>query len=328
MPKGNLSETEILAALLGISEMVASLSDLDEVLETIVRITPQLVGVDRCAILLYDETRGEFRTAQVFSPDRARNADLQELVLKEEDVQRLAHKILEQKLPALVKDAGRDGMLPGRLASRLGMKSVLIVPLACRGRTLGIMTLDATDGQKFFTSKEINVAMGVGVHAAIAIEQFGLIDRERFAREEVAAISQALGSGLMTVDRSFRIVSLDRTAESILGWPSADVAGRQCAETFFPVDEAGSAMCEQGCVAHQIVADPQHGASQKLFFRRRDGSRVLCFVRGAAIRDESEAAVRVVYAIRPVGEKFIPPAEPPPRGANRRKTGGARPRPE
>ena len=307
IPQGDLGETEILAALLGISEMIASLSDLEEVLSTIVRITPQLVGVDRCAILLYDEPRGEFRTSVVFSPDPIRNADLQNLVLKEEEVRKIAHKILEQKLPALVKDAGQDEMLPGSLASRLGMKSVLVVPLACRGRTLGIMTLDATDRQKFFTSKEINVAMGVGVHAAIAIEQFRLIDRERYGREEIAAISQALGAGLMTVDRNFRIVSLDRTAESILGWTGADVAGRQCAETFFPVDEAGSAMCEHGCVAQQIVADPNRGASQKLFFRRRDGSRVLCFVRGAAVRDNSEAAARVVYAIRPVGEKFIPP---------------------
>lgn len=330
LSEGNLSETQILAALLGISEMVASLTEIDEVLGTIVRITPQLVGVDRCAIMVYDENVGEFHTQQVFSPDDARNAEFQKLVLKEEDVRKLAHKILEQKLPALVKDAERDGMLPGHVAASLGMRSVLVVPLACRGRTLGIMTLDAIDGQKFFTSKEINVAMGVGVHAAVAIEQFRLVDRERSMREDVAAITQALGAGLMTVDRSFRILALDRTAESILGWSTAEVVGRQCAATFFAVDEAGSAMCEHGCVAHQVLANPKQGASQKLFFRRKDGSRVLCFVRGASILDEFEEPVRVVYAIRPMGEKLTPAeeAKAPPAAAPRRKTGAARPRAE
>ncbi len=330
LPDGNLSETQILAALLGISEMVASLTDLDEVLGTIVRITPQLVGVDRCAIMLYDDNRGEFQTAQVFSSDDARNTEFQRLVLKEEDVRKLAHKILEQKLPALVKDAEKDGMLPGHVAARLGIRSVLVVPLACRGRTLGIMTLDVINGQKFFTSKEINVAMGVGVHAAVAVEQFRLLDRERTMREDVSAVTQALGAGLMTVDRNFRILALDPTAESILGWESPEVVGRQCAETFFAVDEAGSAMCEHGCVAHQILDQAKQGASQKLFFRRKDGSRVLCFVRGAPIRDDLDEAVRVVYAIRPMGEKLTPAEEreAPPATPPRRKTGEARPRVE
>ncbi len=183
-PEGNPSETELLAAFLGIAEMVASLTDLDELLGTIVRITPQLVGVNRCAIMVYDERRGEFRTAQVFSPDRARNAEFAKLILREEDVRTLAHKILEQKLPAIMKDAEHDGLVPAHVASRLGMRSVLVVPLACRGRTLGIMTLDLIGSQKYFTSREINVAMGVGVHTAIALEQFRLIDRERFDLEE------------------------------------------------------------------------------------------------------------------------------------------------
>ena len=168
-PEGNPSEVELLAAFLGIAEMAANLTDLAELLGTIVRITPQLVGVDRCAIMEYDERRAEFRTAQVFSPDRARNAAFAALVLKEAQIRALAHKILDQKLPALIKDPTQDGLLPGDVADRLGMRSVLVVPLACRGRTLGLMTLDRIDRRKFFTSKEINVAMGVGVHLAIAL---------------------------------------------------------------------------------------------------------------------------------------------------------------
>jgi len=182
--EGNPSEVELLAAFLGIAEMVANLTDLDELLGTIVRITPQLVGVDRCAIMEYDETLGEFRTAQVFSPDRARNAEFAALVLKETSIRAIAHRILDQKLPALIKEAGAEGLLPESVATRLGMRSVLVVPLVCRGRTLGLMMLDRIDRPKFFTSKEINVAMGVGVHTAIALVQFRLIDRERRAREE------------------------------------------------------------------------------------------------------------------------------------------------
>src|SRR4030067_198134 len=107
LPEGDLGETKVLAALLGISEMGAGLTDLEEVLGVIVRITPQLVGVDRCAVLLLDEERREFHTAQIFGPDRERNATFQRLVIREEDVLRLAHRILEPKPAALIPGGRR-----------------------------------------------------------------------------------------------------------------------------------------------------------------------------------------------------------------------------
>src|SRR5438034_1065177 len=144
LPEGELGDQKVLAALLGISEMVAGLTDLEEVLGAIVRITPQLVGVDRCAILLFDPQRHEFRTAQMFGPDRERNAIFQRLVLREDDVRNLAHRILEQKLPALVRGAS----LPPHMADSLGMRTVLIVPVVCRDTVLGIMLLDHTQGPR------------------------------------------------------------------------------------------------------------------------------------------------------------------------------------
>src|SRR3970040_472264 len=123
LPEGDLGETKVLASLRGMSERVAGLTDLEEVLGVIVRITPQLVGVDRCAVLLLDEERREVHTAQIFGAAPERNAALPRLVIREEDVLRLAHRILEQKLLALI----REGMLPPHIAEGLGMKTVLIV---------------------------------------------------------------------------------------------------------------------------------------------------------------------------------------------------------
>jgi len=47
-----------------------SLIDLHEILETIVRIAPILVGVNRCTIYLWDETRGGFWLAQSYGLPR------------------------------------------------------------------------------------------------------------------------------------------------------------------------------------------------------------------------------------------------------------------
>ncbi|TLZ66769.1 MAG: GAF domain-containing protein [Methanobacteriota archaeon] len=293
LPEGELGDQKVLAALLGISEMVAGLTDLEEVLGAIVRITPQLVGVDRCAILLFDRRKREFRTAQVFGPDRERNAIFQRLVIREEDVRALAHRILEQKLPALV----REGNLPPQMAEPLGMRTVLIVPLVCRDEVLGIMTLDHTRGLRLFTSKEINVVMGVAQQAAIAIENFRLKSEAARARETLRAASEILADGLITLTEDHRINALDPMAEELLQWKSAEVAGKGFSQALGITDREGTRLPDASESADLVLRPAARREPPILSFRRKDGSRVLCEVRTAQVRDDLGEVVEVVCAL-------------------------------
>jgi len=301
LPEGDLGDTKVLAALLGISEMVAGLTDLEEVLGAIVRITPQLVGVDRCAILLYDPQKQEFRTAQMFGPDRERNALFQRLVLREQDVRKLAHRILEQKLPALV----REGNLPPQMVP-LGMRTVLIVPVVCREQVLGIMTLDHTRGPRLLTSQEINVVMGVAQQAAIAIDNFRLKAETARAQEKLRVTSEILSDGLITLTEDHRIVALDGMAEELLQWPTAEVAGKGFAEAFSVTDRDGVRLPDVPRAADLVLRPSGRRESPILSFRRKDGSRVLCEVRTAEVRDDLGGVLDVVCALR-----RFPPAEGP-----------------
>ncbi len=291
LPEDNLGDTKVLAALLGISETVAGLSDLEEVLGLIVRITPQLVGVDRCAILMYDERKAEFRTAQVFGPDRERNAVFQRLAIREEDVRNLAHRILEQKLPALIRAAS----LPPNMAESLGMKMVLIVPLVCRERVLGIMTLDHTKGQGLFTSREINVVVAIAQQAAIAIDVARLKAEAAHAEERLRAATGLLASGMLVATEDGRVLSLDPRAEALLQWRREEVAGRRAAEAFALTDSGGAPL--PSIVASDLAV---RGEREPVLasFRRTDGVRVLLEVRLAPVRDDLGEVVEVVCVLR------------------------------
>ncbi|OGS50841.1 MAG: hypothetical protein A3K65_03090 [Euryarchaeota archaeon RBG_16_68_12] len=310
LPEGDLGDAKVLAALLGISEMVAGLSDLEEVLGLIVRITPQLVGVDRCAVLLYDDHRAEFRTAQVFGPDRERNATFQRLTIREEDVKRLAHRILEQKLPALV----RAGNLPPNMAESLGMKMVLIVPLVCRERVLGIMTLDHTRGLGLFTSKEINVVVGIAQQAAIAIDNARLKAEAAHAGERMRVASGLLADGVLVLTEDGRIGSLDPGAEALLQWRSEEVAGRPAGEVFALMDRDGARVA---VISRPDIVLRGGQPPVPLYFRRKDGSRVLLEARAAAVRDDLGEVLDVVCTLRRItareGDLTEPLARPVPR---------------
>ncbi len=74
LAKSQRDEAYVSVALLQVAQAVVSTNDLDDILGSIVRITPILVGVRRVAIFLWDEARAEFILGQGYGlPKTAEN---------------------------------------------------------------------------------------------------------------------------------------------------------------------------------------------------------------------------------------------------------------
>jgi GAF domain-containing protein len=69
-------EAYVSAALLQVAQAVANLTNLDDVLSVIVRITPILVGVERCIIFLWDDEGLVFCPVQAYGIPRDAQATL------------------------------------------------------------------------------------------------------------------------------------------------------------------------------------------------------------------------------------------------------------
>src|SRR2546430_14202622 len=101
-----IGETQILAALLGVAEMVGGVSDIDELVALIARVTPGLVRVDRCAIMAYDDASREFRTIGSFAPGM-RRTPFDGLRMQEAEIPWLAQRPIALRLPAILKASSR-----------------------------------------------------------------------------------------------------------------------------------------------------------------------------------------------------------------------------
>src|SRR5437899_12718083 len=123
----------MLAGLLCVAGMGGDLTDPEELLAASVRFTPGLVRVDRCAVLGYDKWTREFHTLASFGPG-GKPTPFEGLRIQVADIPRLAHRLVSLKLPALLKESSKEGMLPPFLQKRLGVSAGLVVPLACRGQ--------------------------------------------------------------------------------------------------------------------------------------------------------------------------------------------------
>src|SRR2546425_7823491 len=102
--RGEVSEEQILAAPLGVAEMAGDLTDPDELLAAIVRITPGLVRVDRCAVLGYDKRTREFHTLASFGPG-GKPTPFEGLRIQVADIPRLAHRLVSLQLPPPLKES-------------------------------------------------------------------------------------------------------------------------------------------------------------------------------------------------------------------------------
>jgi len=285
-----LEEEAVLAALMGISEMMSDLTDVDELLDAIVRIAPRLVAADRCAIFLRNPRSPEFRVTHAFSPDPAVTALLMSLTIREAEIEKLAHKLVRQKIPVMLRE-GKEPRLPAPIVQAFDIRSMLLVPLSYQDQVMGFIAIDEAGKDHVFTSREVNVVQAIAAHAAVALVHTRLVDAFRLERRRADALASAVCDGVIVLDAQLRVAAMNPGAESLFGWRFEEVQGRPVAEVF---DEPGAEGTAE--VARKILAGSTRDTAV-VRFRARDGSPVACLVTGVGVGGGTGPVADILYAL-------------------------------
>ncbi|MGB8644579.1 MAG: SpoIIE family protein phosphatase [Anaerolineae bacterium] len=145
-------ESWYLNVLLQVSENLADTATLDEALETVVRITPILVGVARCAVFLYDPAeRVLFATKEYGIPPDQKDQFL-----------RLRFKLDSNQTNELSR------LIDPQLVRAFGIESLVMNPLIYRGALVGAMLVD--QGTRRLSPHEVQILTGISNQSAVAIE--------------------------------------------------------------------------------------------------------------------------------------------------------------
>ena len=232
VPVEAMDETQILSSLLWLSELIGTKTDVDELLELVVELTPKLINLNRCSIMLWDTKAKEFIPRVSFSPEREERkkhlAGFYAMRVHINEIPELAKKLINEKVPVVIKDAKKSKQIPKKYVDFFGIKSALVLPLLCGDNFIGVMILDHIKDFHHFTQSEIRVAMGLSNQAALAIRNAQLISSLKEEQDKTRQIIETMAEGLMVVTPDKRVVMTNSEMERISGLAREEILGLSC----------------------------------------------------------------------------------------------------
>ncbi len=178
------------AALLQVAQAVVSLNDLDEILGTIIRIMPILVGVERAALYQWDTEKNIFRPSQQYGLGEeeeetfwSRSFAPGEFAIL--DTSRDTNSLMASQLD---EERGLNAWLsldPNQEVN-LGSPSVFLfaVPIAVKDDLYGVMLIEEAPGGLRFRARRLEIITGIAQQAALAIQN-DLLQKEMVVRERL-----------------------------------------------------------------------------------------------------------------------------------------------
>jgi PAS domain S-box-containing protein len=225
------------------SSMLASSLDYRTTLAAVARLcVPRLA--DWCGVDVVEED-GRLRRVAVAHVDPARVEDVWEMsrryVERADDpvpsVVQSGATLMVPKIPERMLEAfARDPEHLGRLRA-MGLRSLLIVPMRARDRTLGAIVFVTAESRREYTEADRDLAEDLAGRAAVAVDNARLFGESRAAlqaRSESLALLDTvfIGApvGLAFVDDELRFVRINDALAALNGHPPGAHLGRTVSE--------------------------------------------------------------------------------------------------
>lgn len=253
-------EAWTLAALLQTAQNIARATDLENLLATIVRLPPLLVGCDHSVVFLYRREEQTFVPAAAYGWDEALCGALLHQPIRAGEAP-LLDEVRESGHVVSVEHAAQSARLP-QLTERCDVGRMLALPLMARAMVLGVLLLDRGAEEAPWTPRQMTIAAGIANQAAAAIESAILaqqaVEQERLAQE-------------VRVAREIQTSLLPSIAPRLEGWDFAFAwrAARAVGGDFYDfwtlerrTDEAEASSLSETPLPHLPTSTAQSSASR------------------------------------------------------------------
>lgn len=206
-----------LQVLLEVARLLSSPESIDKQLTKILDLVFSIIDVDRAAIIMVDQTTGEFGPPVVES-GRAATSDLH----GEGYSKHILNYVRERSVAALFSDATADPRLEHAHSVHFNsVRSSMCAPLKPQDTVIGVLYVDNLTVPAIFNGEDLELLSAFAAQAAIAIENARLHDRlkqEAVARNNLlrffppTTIAQLMEQPELTPSLTMEAIETDVTA--------------------------------------------------------------------------------------------------------------------
>jgi two-component system NtrC family sensor kinase len=283
----NLSEQKsgrLLNALIEIGQELASTTDLEELLDTVLRVARDVFHFENAIIRLLDEDGLHLVASAAYGYTADAMGPIQ-------IGQGVMGRTAEVQKPILVEDVRK---IPEYVPGIPGAQCERAVPLISKKKLVGVLNVESPHPGAF-SSDDIEPLMMLGRQAAIAIENAKLYDRLRKMSEGYRRLHEfndrilkSVSLGIYTVDNQLVITSWNNRMTEMSGIAAEQAIGARLDELFPNLIKEG--------VIERILQVLQSGSKAKLrlLHRQLDGTNRFQKRRLAPLRDGGEVTGVVV----------------------------------
>lgn len=220
--KGESRTVEVLAH---IAQIVASNKSLDTVLQAATNLMRTMLGLERCSVMLLDESREALCIAAATGLPR----DVWHTVRIPVGTG-ISGKVVYERKPVLIEDITKSEFADAAHVERYSSRSFISVPLMVQGEVVGVLNANSPSEAAHFSRDDLERMIAIAAFLALAIETHRL--REKSVRTELYlnSLLQSLDIGVLAVSANYRVLFCNPALCYWMGEQRHYVEGRNFSE--------------------------------------------------------------------------------------------------
>jgi two-component system cell cycle sensor histidine kinase/response regulator CckA len=243
---GGRAEERLRALADAMRAFAAATVDYDELVALIARRTAEIVG-DYCSVVLLTEDGEHTQPAAYYHADPAVLAQIRGFLGDEPaKIAPITRRILSGPLilPEVDTEALGAFLRPEQrqVAERVGVRSLLSVPLRAHGRSIGMLSLLRLRGHlPPYDEGDLDLAQSLADHAALAIMNGRLLEASRRSEERYRRIVETTSEGIWMANAESKTTFMNVQLAAMLGVTPEAAHGRPTSDFFAAEDLAAHA---------------------------------------------------------------------------------------
>lgn len=206
------------------SKALSASFDVKRLLDSFMDAITEMFRVSKISILLLDESNREYRI-EVF---RGLHPGLTKDLRFPRD-EGIAQWLRTQGRILKLEDVTDRPSCPPNLEIKRELEilhAVVSIPLATKGKLIGILNLGEKVTGAPFTNEELETLFTLAGHVAVAVEDIFLYQEIKYQKEFTDSILERMDNGLITINELEKVTIFNPKAEEILEYKAKEVIGR------------------------------------------------------------------------------------------------------